>query len=204
MSYVQEQLKKSREKLGRWVKAPEETPGEAALRTACDAYIQQACEAIRSSFRQEMAEGRVRYDRRKSPDSSSEESVNPHYLVDWRVHCHVNFKKRESYFEIDPQKPCLRFGFAIPFFYILEGIEQCLAAEGIYPVAQRERRVGLLRKHGGTETVKVPLNRPEICNGLDAASRDYSAGFTAPNIEFDTGSCFAYFIESIPNDKEGK
>ena len=64
----------------------------------------------------------------------------------------------------------------------------------IYPVVNREKRAGLFRKVVGRETVKVKLHRAEICNGLEAASRDYSAGFTTPHLDFETGSDFAYFL----------
>ena len=73
-------------------------------------------------------------------------------------------------------------------------MEKNLAADQIYPVVNREKKVGLFRKVVGTETVKVKLHRPEICNGLEAASRDYSAGFTTPHLDFETGSDFAYFL----------
>ena len=85
---------------------------------------------------------------------------------------------------------------------VLEEMEKKLAEDHIYPVQIREKRVGLLRKKAGMETVKVHLRRPEVCNGLDAASRDYSAGFTAPHIDFETGSDFAYFLTD--ENQEGK
>jgi hypothetical protein len=73
-------------------------------------------------------------------------------------------------------------------------MEKNLAKDRIYPVVNREKRAGLFRKVVGRETVKVKLHRAEICNGLEAASRDYSAGFTTPHLDFETGSDFAYFL----------
>ena len=95
----------------------------------------------------------------------------------------------------------IRFGFAIPVFYILEEMEKNLAKDGIVPVAEKDKRVGLFRKSVGKETVKVRLHRAEICNGLEAASRDYSAGFTTPHLDFVTGSDFAYFLTEENNEE---
>ena len=198
---VQEKMKKNREKL-RGLVTPEETPAQAALREACDEFVEQACDAIRRDMEREKAEGNVRYDLREPLNSSNEQKGPPHYLVRWNVECDINFKKKESFFELDTEKSIVRFGFAIPVFYILEEMEKKLAEDHIYPVQIREKRVGLLRKKAGMETVKVHMRRPDVCNGLDAASRDYSAGFTAPHIDFETGSDFAYFLTD--ENQEGK
>ena len=171
--------------------APEETPEQAALREACDAYIVQACDRIRQDMEREKAANHVRYD---VPNAASCEETNPHYLVHWGVEVDVNFKKKEKFYEFDLEHNVLRFGFAIPAFYILEEMEKNLAKDRIYPVVNREKRAGLFRKVVGRETVKVKLHRAEICNGLEAASRDYSAGFTTPHLDFETGSDFAYFL----------
>ena len=171
--------------------APEETPEQAALREACDAYIVQACDRIRQDMEREKAANHVRYD---VPNAASGEETNPHYLVHWGVELDVNFKKKEKFYEFDLEHNVLRFGFAIPAFYILEEMEKNLAKDRIYPVVNREKRAGLFRKVVGRETVKVKLHRAEICNGLEAASRDYSAGFTMPHLDFETGSDFAYFL----------
>ena len=171
--------------------APEETPEQAALREACDAYIVQACDRIRQDMEREKAANHVRYD---VPNAASSEETNPHYLVHWGVELDINFKKKEKFYEFDLEHNVLRFGFAIPAFYILEEMEKNLAKDWIYPVVNREKRAGLFRKVVGRETVKVKLHRAEICNGLEAASRDYSAGFTTPHLDFETGSDFAYFL----------
>lgn len=171
--------------------APEETPEQAALREACDAYIVQACDRIRQDMEREKAANHVRYD---VPNAASGEETNPHYLVHWGVELDINFKKKEKFYELDLEHNVLRFGFAIPAFYILEEMEKTLAKDRIYPVVNREKRAGLFRKVVGRETVKVKLHRAEICNGLEAASRDYSAGFTTPHLDFETGSDFAYFL----------
>lgn len=171
--------------------APEETPEQAALREACDAYIVQACDRIRQDMEREKAANHVRYD---VPNAASGEETNPHYLVHWGVELDINFKKKEKFYEFDLERNTLRFGFAIPAFYILEEMEKNLAKDRIYPVVNREKRAGLFRKVVGRETVKVKLHRAEICNGLEAASRDYSAGFTTPHLDFETGSDFAYFL----------
>ena len=171
--------------------APEETPEQAALREACDAYIVQACDRIRQDMEREKAANHVRYD---VPNAASGEETNPHYLVHWGVELDVNFKKKEKFYEFDLEHNVLRFGFAIPAFYILEEMEKNLAKDRIYPVVNREKRAGLFRKVVGRKTVKVKLHRAEICNGLEAASRDYSAGFTTPHLDFETGSDFAYFL----------
>ena len=172
---------------------PEETPDQAALREACDAYVLQACDRIRQDMAAERAAGNVHYDLQNTA-SAEKQRVNPHYLVHWGVELDINFKKKEKFYEIDLDQNVVRFGFAIPAFYILEEMEKNLAKDQIYPVVTRDKRVGLFRKVVGTETVKVKLHRPEICNGLEAASRDYSAGFTTPHLDFETGSDFAYFI----------
>ena len=171
--------------------APEETPEQAALREACDAYIVQACDRIRQDMEREKAANHVRYD---VPNAASGEETNPHYLVHWGVELDVNFKKKEKFYEFDLEHNVLRFGFAIPAFYILEEMEKNLAKDRIYPVVNREKRAGLFRKVVGRKTVKVKLHRAKICNGLEAASRDYSAGFTTPHLDFETGSDFAYFL----------
>ena len=171
--------------------APEETPDQAALREACDAYVVQACDRIRQGMEREKAANSVRYD---VPNAATGEKVNPHYLVHWGVELDINFKKKEKFFEFDLEHNILRFGFAIPAFYILEEMEKNLAKDRIYPVTCRDKKAGLFRKVVGTETVRVKLHRPEICNGLEAASRDYSAGFTTPHLDFETGSDFAYFL----------
>lgn len=171
--------------------APEETPDQAALREACDAYVVQACDRIRQGMEREKAANSVRYD---VPNAATGEKVNPHYLVHWGVELDINFKKKEKFFEFDLESNVIRFGFAIPAFYILEEMEKNLAKDRIYPVTCRDKKAGLFRKVVGTETVRVKLHRPEICNGLEAASRDYSAGFTTPHLDFETGSDFAYFL----------
>ena len=198
---IQEKMKKNKEKLVGLV-TPVETPEQAALREACDVYVLQACEQIRQDMAQEKALNRVRYDLLNSSNSSEKEEVNPHYRVHWKVELDVNFKKKEKFFEFDLESNVIRFGFAIPAFYILEEMEKNLAKDGIYPVVEKEKRVGLFRKAVGTETVKVRLHRAEICNGLEAASRDYSAGFTTPHLDFETGSDFAYVLTE--NHQEGK
>ena len=180
---------------------PEETPEQAALREACDAYVLQACDRIRAALEQEKKSGNLRYDLLKGA-GSAEERVNPHYLTHWGVELDVHFKKKEKFYEFDDAGNVIRFGFAIPVFYIFEEMEKNLAKDQIYPVKQQNKRVGLFRKAVGTETVKVKLHRPDICNGLEAASRAYSAGFTTPHMDFETGSDFAYFVTE--NDKEGK
>lgn len=166
--------------------AREETPAEAALREACDAYVLRACDSIRQALEREKAAGRTQF------DLLDGEKKNPHYRTRWAVELDVNFKKKDTFFEIDGDTLC--FGFAIPVFYVLEQLEKTLAQTHIYPVRQRDRRAGLLRRRMGTETVKVHLRRPESCNGLDAASRDYSAGFTTPHIGFVLEHDFAYFL----------
>ena len=103
--------------------APEETPEQAALREACDAYIVQACDRIRQDMEREKAANHVRYD---VPNAASGEETNPHYLVHWGVELDVNFKKKEKFYEFDLEQNVLRFGFAIPAFYILEEMEKNL------------------------------------------------------------------------------
>ena len=174
--------------------APEETPEQAALREACDAYVLQACDRIRQAMAAEKEAGNIRHDVQNAGNAGEAQQMNPHYLVRWGVELDINFKKKEKFYEFDLEQNVLRFGFAIPVFYILEEMEKNLAKDQIYPVVTRDKRVGLFRKVVGTETVKVKLHRPEICNGLEAASRDYSAGFTTPHLDFETGSEFAYFI----------
>lgn len=198
---IQDKMKENRKKL-RGLVAPEETPEQAALREACDDYILRACDAIRQKLELEKADGKVHYDLQNGAGSSEKIRMNPHYLTRWNVELDVNFKKKEKFFEFDTDANVIRFGFAIPVFYILEEMEKNLAKDKIYPVKQQERRVGLFRKSAGMETVKVRLHRPEICNGLEAASRDYSAGFTTPHLAFETGSDFAYFLNE--EMKEGK
>lgn len=165
----------------------EETPAEAALREACDAFVERACEVIRRGLNEEKAAGNLRHDHLNG------EETNPHYRTGWTVELDVNFKKKDTFYEIDGSTLC--FGFAIPVFYVLDQMEQRLAAERIYPVRQRQKRVGLFRKAVGMETARVHLRRPETCNGLDAASRDYSAGFTTPHLGFELQHEFAFFLE---------
>ena len=183
--------------------APEETPDQAALREACDAYVLQACEQIRQDMEKEKAQGRVCYDLIHSGNSPEPQKLNPHFRVHWDVELDINFKKKEKFFEFDLENNVIRFGFAIPAFYILEEMEKNLAKDGIVPIVEKDKRVGLFRKSVGKETVKVRLHRAEICNGLEAASRDYSAGFTTPHLDFVTGSDFAYFLTE-ENDEERK
>ena len=199
MAVFEEKMKQGTKKLVQLV-AQEETPDQIALREACDAYIVQACDRIRQDMERERAANRVRYD---VPNAASGEETNPHYLVHWGAEFDVNFKKKEKFYEIDHEHNILRFGFAIPVFYILEEMEKNLAKDRIDPVVNREKRTGLFRKVVGRETVKVKLHRAEICNGLEAASRDYSAGFTTPHLDFETGSDFAYFLTE-DNKKERK
>ena len=201
MANIQDKMKKNKEKLVGMV-VPVETPDQIALREACDAYILQACDQIRQAMAQEKALNHVCYDLLSVGNSSDKEKVNPHYRIRWNVELDINFKKKEKFFEFDLENNVIRFGFAIPAFYILEEMEKNLAKDGIYPVVEKEKRVGLFRKAVGTETVKVRLHRAEICNGLEAASRDYSAGFTTPHLDFETGSDFAYFLTE--NHQEGK
>jgi len=189
----QEKMKQNRDKLVNLV-TPAETPDQIALREACDAYIVQACDQIRRDMAAERAAGNLHYDLQNAQNSAEKQQMNPHYLVHWDVEVDVNFKKKEKFYEFDLEQNVIRFGFAIPVFYILEEMEKNLAKDQIYPVVSRDKRAGLFRKVVGTETVRVKLHRPEICNGLEAASRDYSAGFTTPHLDFDTGSDFAYFI----------
>lgn len=201
MGNIQEKMKQNRKKLKGLV-VQEETPEQAVLREACDAYVLQVCDKIRQDLEKEKANGAVHYDLQKSANSSEQVQTNPHYLTHWNVELDIDFKKKERFFEFDTTENAIRFGFAIPVFYIFEEMEKNLAKDYIYPVKQQEKRVGLFRKSVGTETIKVHLHRPEICNGLEAASRDYSAGFTTPHLDFETGSDFAYFLtEEI---KEGK
>ena len=201
MGIFQEKMKENGKKLMGLV-APEETPEQAELREACDAYVLQACDGIRQALELERTSGNVRYDLQNVAGSSEKQRVNPHYLTHWSVELDINFKKKEKFYEFDADENVIRFGFAIPVFYILEEMEKNLAKDHICPVKQQEKRIGLFRKAVGTETVPVKLHRPEICNGLEAASRDYSAGFTAPHLDFETGSDFAYFLTE--NQKEGK
>lgn len=202
MGNVQEKMQENKKKLMGLV-VREETPDEAILREACDSYVLQACERIRQEMEREKAKGNVSYDLRNAANSSEKVQVNPHYLIHWSVELDVNFKKKERFYEFDVENNIIRFGFAIPVFYILEEMEKNLAKDNIYPVKVQEKRVGLFRKSVGTETVKVKLHRPEICNGLEAASRDYSAGFTTPHLDFVTGNDFAYFLNN-EEIKEGK
>lgn len=199
MGKIQEKMKESGKKLKGLV-VEEETPDQAELRKACDAYVIQACDRIRRQLERERENGSIRYDLRDAPNFSGKIQVNPHYLTHWSVELDINFKKKEKFYEFDSTENVIRFGFAIPVFYILEEMEKNLAKDNIHPVKQQEKRVGLFRKAVGTETVKVRLHRPEICNGLEAASRDYSAGFTTPHLGFETGSDFACFLDT----KEGK
>lgn len=201
MGNIQEKMKQNKSKLMSMV-VPVETPDQIALREACDVYILRACDQIRQNMAQEKALKRVHYDLLNATNSSEKEKVNPHYRVHWKVELDINFKKKEKFFEFDMENNVIRFGFAIPAFYILEEMEKNLAKDEIYPVVEKEKRVGLFRKSVGTETVKVRLHRAEICNGLEAASRDYSAGFTTPHLDFETGSDFAYFLTE--NHQEGK
>lgn len=195
MGKIQEKMKESGKKLKGLV-VEEETPEQAALREACDAYVLQACDQIRLALEREKANGTVRYDLQNAGNSSEKVQVNPHYLTHWSVELDINFKKKEKFYEFDSTENVIRFGFAIPVFYILEEMEKNLAKDNIHPVKRQERRVGLFRKAVGTETVKVRLHRPEICNGLESASRDYSAGFTTPHLGFETGSDFACFLDT--------
>lgn len=202
MGSFQEKMKENKKKLMGLV-VHEETADEAILREACDMYVLQACDQIRRDMEREKAGGTVRYDLQKAENSSEQVQVNPHYLVHWSVELDINFKKKERFYEFDMENNIVRFGFAIPVFYILEEMEKNLAKDHIYPVKEQEKRVGFFRKAVGTETVKVKLHRPEICNGLEAASRDYSAGFTTPHLDFVTGNDFAYFLNN-EEMKEGK
>ena len=201
MGNLQEKMRENGKKLMGLI-AQEETPEQAELREACDAYVLRACDGIRQAMERERANGAVHYDLRSSANASEEQRVNPHYLTHWDVELDINFKKKEKFYEFDAAENVIRFGFAIPVFYILEEMEKNLAKDRIYPVQRQEKRVGLFRKVVGTETVRVKLHRPEICNGLEAASRDYSAGFTTPHMNFETGSDFAYFLTE--DQKEGK
>ena len=191
MANFQDKVKQNYGKLKSLV-VQEETPDQAILREACDAYVLRACDQIRREIEREKAAGNIHYDLQNAANSGEKQKVNPHYRFRWRVELDVDFKKKE---EFDLERNVIRFGFAIPVFYVLEEMEKNLAKDQIYPVKTREKRAGLFRKvTGATETLRVKLNRPEICNGLEAASRDYEAGFTNPHMDFETGSDFAYFL----------
>ena len=199
---MEEKVKK-RSKLMSMI-APEETPEQAVLREACEAFAARACNRIRQEMEQEKALNHVHYDLTRIGNSSEQQKTNPHYRVRWNVELDINFKKSEKYYEFDSESNVMvmRFGFAIPAFYVMEEMEKILAKDQIYPVKTRAKRVGLFRKATGEmETARVKLNRPEICNGLEAASRDYEAGFTNPHMDFETGSDFAYFLTEENNEE---
>ena len=202
MANFRDMMKENQKKLVGLV-VQEETPDQAILRKACDAYVLHACDQIRREIDREKAEGNLHYDLQNAANFVEKQKVNPHYRIHWNVELDVNFKKKEKFFEFDLENNVLRFGFAIPVFYVLEEMEKNLEKDRIYPVKTREKRAGLFRKATGTtETIRVKLHRAEICNGLEAASRDYDAGFTNPHLDFITGSDFAYFLTE--DTKEGK
>ena len=144
MAVFEEKMKQGTKKLVQLV-AQEETPDQIALREACDAYIVQACDRIRQDMERERAANRVRYD---VPNAASGEETNPHYLVHWGAEFDVNFKKKEKFYEIDHEHNILRFGFAIPVFYILEEMEknlallrQVIATENVADIVATMRRI---------------------------------------------------------------